>query len=236
MTSLSETEDEILKTLSTRPYSFEHIVSNLTRVRKERGAAPGSRTTISRALKTLYEKKFVEYDVQSREWKIGPPLGRWIAAVSLAPTQSSLALSRVTQPLLGEIEKRPEKLIDLLAMMFVNSLSRGGKLPVSEGDLVRQIKAQLNVATEGKLSAIGAIWVDAIGRLIGEYSSLMTGILLYRISSSRFGQVDKAMEAATIREIVEQWLRYVSPDIGRFLASSFADLGNRSVGKESKGH
>ena len=142
MTSSSLTEEEILKVLLLGgESSFERIVSQLSKDRKTRQVRLGSRSTISHALKGLYEKRFVDYDVASRKWMI-TSLGRWMSSGGLTPTPSASSLSRVTQPLINEVEKHPEQLIDLLSEMFVYSAS-AGKLPINEDNYRKQTKAKL---------------------------------------------------------------------------------------------
>jgi len=70
MPSLQETEDEVLNILTVSSASFEGIASEIRKTRKKGNVSVGSRSTISQALKSLYRKKFVEYDVETRQWRI----------------------------------------------------------------------------------------------------------------------------------------------------------------------
>ena len=180
---------------------------------------PGSPTTISNALKSLHEKRFVEYDVTSRKWKI-TSLGRLIAVGGLAVPPSAKALTWVTQPLVNAVERNPEQLVDLLSAMFMYFSMRGGKLPLSE-DLLKQTKRRLALIGKGNAKAIGAIWIDAVELLIGHFSSLMAAILLYRSSTL---EQDKAQASAIIHKIVEQWFRSLSVELATFLSKYLANL------------
>jgi hypothetical protein len=220
MTSSSVTEGEVLKVLLSHPGSFEHIKSSLWKERKTRSIKPGSPTTISNALKSLHEKRFVEYDVTSRKWEI-TSLGRLIAVRGLKVPPSAKALTWVTQPLVNVVEKNPEQLVDLLSAMFVYFSMSGGKVPVSEELLLKQTKARLRLIGKGNSRAIGAIWVDGVELLIGHFSSLMAAILLYRSSSL---EQNEAQASTTIHKIVEQWFRWLSVELASSLSKYLANL------------
>lgn len=219
MTSSSITEEEILKILLSGPGSFGRITSCLRDERKSRSVRPGSQSTISNALKSLHEKRFVEYDVVARVWKISS-LGRCVAGGVTVPS-SAEALSWVTQPIVNVVEKDPDKLVDLLSAMFMYSSMRGGKLPLSEELLLKQTKARIMLIGKGNAKAIRAIWIDAVELLIGQFSSLMAAILLYRSSVL---EQDKAEASATIHMIVEQFLKPLSLELATFLSNHLATL------------
>jgi len=220
MTSSSITEEEILKSLLSRPGSFERIKSSLWKDRKARSVKPGSPTTISNALKGLHEKRFVEYDVTSRRWEI-TSLGRLIATGGYSVPLSAKALTWVTQPLVSVVERNPDQLVELLSAMFVYFSAIGGKLPVSEGLLLKQTKARLALIGRGNAKAIGAIWSDAVELLIGHFSSLMAAILLYRSSSL---DQEEVQASATIHQIVEHSFRALSAELATFLSKYLANL------------
>jgi hypothetical protein len=182
---------------------------------------PGSRSTMWQALLSLNEKRFAEFDIGSREWRI-TSIGRCVAADRMVPT-SALALGRVTQSLLNEIEKHPDELNDLLSRMFVYFAASSGKLPISQASLLKQTKATLALFSKGYTKAIRGIWIDAVERMIGHFSSLLAAILLYRSSSL---QQDKAVASDTIEKIAEQWFRSLSREIASFLSMYLADLDN----------
>jgi hypothetical protein len=125
----------------------------------------------------------------------------------------------VTQPLINEVEKHPEQLIDLLSEMFVYSAS-GGKLPVNVDNYRKQTKAKLVLFGENT-ETIKAVWIDAVELLIGNFSSLMAAILLYRSSTL---EKDNAQSGTVIKKIVEQWFRFLSVEISTFLSKHLADL------------
>jgi len=222
MTSSSITEEEVLKTLLFHSGSFERVKASLWKERKARRVKLGSPTTISNALKSLHEKRFVEYDVTLRVWRI-TSLGRMIVAGGLTVPASVKALTWVTQPLVNVVERNPEKLVDLLSAMFVYSSMRGGKLPISEELLLKQTKARLTLITKGNANAVLAIWIDAVKVLIGNFSSLMAAILLYK--SSTLDQ-NEAQASTVIHKIVEQWFRSLSLELATFLSKHLANLEN----------
>ena len=126
----------------------------------------------------------------------------------------------MTLSLVNEVEKHPERLFDLLAEMFVYS-ARSGKIRIPEESLRKQTKATLTFFSAGYTNAIKAIWIDCVERLIGDFSGLMTGILLFRSSTL---ELDKTLCSATIQKIVEQRFKFLAMEIAGFLSKYLADL------------
>jgi hypothetical protein len=225
MTSLSLTENEVLRILLTGPSSFEAIVSKLSSIRKLRRVGPGSRSTTSLALKSLYQKRFVDYDVVTRQWRV-TSLGRWSIGKGLVPSEPASALSQVTQPLLNTVEDHPEKLVKLLSMMFVYSLKRSDKFSAEEERLLKDTESRITLFVKGYPAAIEAIWGDAIELLVGNFSSLMAAVLLHR---SSLDLSYRAQASATIPKIVEQSYKPLVAELGEFLSKYLADPDNLAI-------
>lgn len=219
MTSLSLTEEEVIRILSNNSHTFDDIVSELWEARKDRGVKPGSLSTISRALKNLHQKGFASYDVVERKWR-ATSLSRWILHEGKVPTMSGLALSQVTQPLLSKVEGQPGKLIELLSETFVYSFAKDEKLSAVEEMILKQTKTKLTVFTKDHATAIEAIWSNGVKRLVGDFSSLMAAILLYQ--SSIYPE-DRTRASEFIPKIVEQWYKPLIVELGT-LVSKLADL------------
>jgi len=222
MNALVSTEYEIIKLLLHAPSSFEQIVAGLAKRRKLRTARPGSRSTISLALKNLYAKKFVDYDPESHKWHV-TSLGRWIVGYELTPTKSALALSSVTEPLLSAVQDNPEKLSELLSIMFVYSFARRDEFSEQEEMILKQTETKLTLFIKEYPAAIESIWGDGVELMVGLFSSLLAAIILHR-SSSAPDYITQASIKKTIPKIVDQYFKSLSVELSKFLANSLADL------------
>ncbi len=160
------TEEVIVKLLLHGPSSFGQIVAGLTDRRKLLKREPGSRSTISLALKNLYAKKFVDYDPESHKWHV-TSLGRWIVGEGLVPTKSALALSKVTEPLLSAVQDNPQKLSELLSIMFVYSFAKRDKFSEQEEMILKQTETKLTLFIKEYPAAIEAIWGDGVELMVG---------------------------------------------------------------------
>lgn len=190
--------------------------------REKRKVKPGSLSTISRALKNLHQKGFASYDVVDRKWRI-TPLGHWIMVDRLLPTKSSLALTRVMEPLLSTVRNHPEELTELLCSMFEYSFGRRGKLSEQEGMVLKQAERKLTSFIKGYPDAVEAIWGDGVERVVGGFSGIMAVVLLFR--SSLFEDYRTQQYAPTaIPKIVEQCFKPLTMELGKFLSNSLADL------------
>ena len=114
----------------------------------------------------------------------------------------------------------PSGYLTFFAEMFVYSAS-SGKIRIPEESLRKQTKATLGFFSTGYTKAIKAIWIDGVERLIGDFSGLMTGILLFRASTL---ELDKTLCSATIQKIVEQRFKFLAVEIASFLSKYLADL------------
>jgi DNA-binding transcriptional ArsR family regulator len=231
MTSLSLTEDDVLKVVKDEALSFEKIVLGIKKSRERVGVRPGSRSTVSRALKSLYGKGLVDYDVESRRWKV-TSVGLWVAQ-GYTRTEATEALTKVTGRFLSGIEDKPERLLNLLPAMFAYSVAEGDrKMPISEKQLFEkqlfeQTKARLVPFVKGNLTPIAAIWIDDAEVLIGKYSSLLAAILL--LCLSLWGRVDRRQVELTIQKVVAQWFRLLGEEIGKHLSTCLADAKDLAV-------
>ncbi|MGD0424616.1 MAG: hypothetical protein ABSA92_14355 [Candidatus Bathyarchaeia archaeon] len=219
------TEEVIVKVLLDGPSSFGQIVAGLTDRRKLLKREPGSRSTISLALKSLYAKKFVDHDPESHKWHV-TSLGRWIVGEGLVPTKSALALSKVTEPLLSAVQDNPQKLSELLSIMFVYSFARrrtNDEFSEQEEMILKQTETKLTLFINEYPAAIEAIWGDGAELMVGAFSSLMAGILLHRLSLAQDYRTQTSL-VETIPKIVDQYFKSLSAELGKFLIKSLADL------------
>ena len=220
MTSVSLTEEEVFRIIS-KPSTFDDIVSKLWEQRKDHGVKPGSLSTISRALKSLLQKGYASYDVMDRTWRI-TALGHWIMSERLVPSEPTSALKHLTQPLLVAVEDNPQKLIELLPTMFVNSFAKRG-LSKEEELMLKQTEIKLTLFIKEYPAAIEAIWGECVEHLIGGFSALMAAILLHRASLAPDYRTQAAAEA-TISTIVDRYFKSLSAELGEILTKSLADL------------
>ena len=183
---------------------------------------PGSLSTISRALKSLLQKGYASYDVIDRTWRV-TSLGHWIMSDRLLPAEPTSALKQVMQPLLHAIEDNPEKLIELLPTMFVNSSASKHKFSKPEEAMLKQTEINLMSFIKGYPAAIEAIWSNGVELMVGGFSSLLAGILLHRSSLAQDYRTQTSL-VETIPKIVDQYFKFLSVELGESLTNSLTDL------------
>jgi hypothetical protein len=126
------------------------------------------------------------------------------------------------RPLLHVVEDNPEKLIELLPTMFVNSFGRR-KFSKQEEAMLKQTEINLTSFIKGYPAAIEAMWGEGVERLVGGFSSLLAVILLHRLSLAPDYRTQASL-AETIPKIVDQYFKSLSAELGKFLTNSLADL------------